>query len=358
MKVGIQSPYLDTLGGGERYILTIAEYFLSRGDEVDILWDGKTSVSTMASRFNLQLQGTNVVKNFFAPGTSIIRKFLESQKYDLMVLLSDGSIPLSFAKKNWLHLQVPFQKSNRPKIFNQLKFFCYSKIICNSEFTKKIIDQTYGIKSTVVYPPVDVKEFKPLKKEKIILSVGRFFAPKHLHNFAPKKQKEMITVFKGMVSGGLKNWKLVLLGSSDPLQSELLEELRREAKGYPIVIESNVNWEVMKESFAKATIYWHAAGFGEDLALHPERAEHFGITTVEAMSAGCVPVVFAGGGQKEIVEENKSGFFWATLDELKNRTLRIIKDLHLQKSIAKAAQEKSQTYSKEKFYDQLAEIIQ
>jgi len=45
------------------------------------------------------------------------------------------------------------------------------------------------------------------------------------------------------------------------------------------------------------------------------KGEHFGITIVEAMSAGCVPVVHDSGGPKEIVNGER-GFRWQNLEEI------------------------------------------
>ena len=59
-----------------------------------------------------------------------------------------------------------------------------------------------------------------------------------------------------------------------------------------------------------AAVYWHATGLDEDIDDDPVRAEHFGITTVEAMSAGAVPVVIAAGGQPEIVRDGVDGFLF------------------------------------------------
>ena len=67
-----------------------------------------------------------------------------------------------------------------------------------------------------------------------------------------------------------------------------------------------------------AKIYWHASGFGEDLETHPEKAEHFGITTVEAMINGLVPIVIDAGGQKEIVVQDR----WVFMEDQKNYFLK------------------------------------
>ncbi len=59
--------------------------------------------------------------------------------------------------------------------------------------------------------------------------------------------------------------------------------------------------------------------------------EHFGITTGEAMSAGCVPVVINKGGQPEIVRDGVDGFVWNDSRELKEITLKLITDEYLLK---------------------------
>jgi glycosyltransferase involved in cell wall biosynthesis len=65
--------------------------------------------------------------------------------------------------------------------------------------------------------------------------------------------------------------------------------------------------------YGTSAIYWHAAGYGE---TDPKNMEHFGISTVEAMSAGCLPIVYGGGGLKEIVRTKKEGYTWNTHEEL------------------------------------------
>lgn len=356
MKVGIYSPYLDSLGGGERYILTAAEFFVQRGDRVHIFWDGQENLDTMAKRFALNLSGASLTANPFAKA-GLLKKIQQTSGYDLILILSDGSVPLSFAHKNWIHLQVPFQKSNRPKNFNRLKLRFFEHVLCNSQFTKKIIDQTYGVVSTVVYPPVDVDQFVPGKKENLILNVARFFAPSHIKNYTPKKQQELIEAFKKMVDQGLKEWKLVLLGSALDGQQTETQRLMGLSKGYPVEIKANVDFADLQKTFSKASLYWHATGFGEDLAAFPERAEHFGITTVEAMAAGAVPVVFAGGGQMEIVEPGLNGLFWQSQGELIKNTSLLIRDLKLRRRMAQNAQNRAKDFSKEKFFANLKALL-
>jgi len=46
------------------------------------------------------------------------------------------------------------------------------------------------------------------------------------------------------------------------------------------------------------------------------KCEHFGITTAEAMSAGCVPMVINAGGQPEILGDSGGGYLWGTPEQL------------------------------------------
>ena len=56
-KAAIYDPYLDTLGGGERYCLTVAEILLKNGYKVDIFWSGdKTLIEKAEKRFSLDLK--------------------------------------------------------------------------------------------------------------------------------------------------------------------------------------------------------------------------------------------------------------------------------------------------------------
>lgn len=340
MKVGIYSPYLDILGGGERYALTVAEFFLHRKDKVDLFWGKAVNFQQIEQRFSIDIAGAGVVP----------LKKLNTYSYDLIFWVSDGSIPLSFAKKNILHFQHPFN-FERKNLANKTKLLKINKIVCNSNFTKRFIDKSYGVNSDVLYPPVDVAQFHPGKKDKLILSVGRFFSPNN-----PKNHEILIEEYKKM-SKKIPSWKLVLLGGIAAEHKKTLTSLQNQAKGYDIKIITDVTIKVLKDYYSSAQIYWHAAGFGYDLEKDPEKAEHFGITTVESMSAGCVPIVFGGGGQLEIISENKNGLFWQTLDELGEKTLEVINSSMLKGTLSENAIKRSKDFSKKVFTTNLDNLL-
>ena len=68
-------------------------------------------------------------------------------------------------------------------------------------------------------------------------------------------------------------------------------------------------------ALASSDVYLHACGFGVDVSLEPEAAEHYGIAVVEAVQAGCYPVVVDAGGPVQIVREAGRGDVYATVPE-------------------------------------------
>ena len=348
MKAALYSPYLDTLGGGERYLGAIAQFLLKKGFVVDFLWDDPKILGKLSERFGLKISDARVIPGIVKKG--IFNKWFVFHKYELSVFVSDGSIPLALAKKNYLHFQVPFILKNAKSLENRVKLNRFKAIICNSKFTKSYIDETYGVSSQVIYPPVDIKIFKALKKENIILSVGRFFG--FLHS---KKQDVLVEVFKKMVKGGLSDWRLILAGGAD--DKNYLKKLKKISSGYPIEIKPDAKLVELKKLYAKSKIFWHAAGFGEDLITHPQRAEHFGISTVEAMASGCVPAVYKAGGMLEIIEDNKSGLFWSGLDQLESQTKALVQDENKRKKFSKNAIIRSNLFSSEVFEESLSKLL-
>jgi glycosyltransferase involved in cell wall biosynthesis len=176
----------------------------------------------------------------------------------------------------------------------------------------------------VLFPPIRVQELRPAPKRRRILTVGRFIARGLGHS---KKQLELVHAFGDMVRrGGLDGWELHLVGGCEPSQRPYLAEVRRAAEGLPVHVHANAPRQLVEELFATSSVFWVATGLGEDDQQAPWVFEHFGITTVEAMAAGCVPVVIDKAGQREIVRHGTDGYRWTTLDELEAWTRQLAGD--------------------------------
>ena len=75
MRIGIFDPYLDDLGGGEKYMMTIAEC-LSKKHEVSVFWDNKNDIDELLQRFSLDLSRVSITKNIFSQDFGFFKRIL------------------------------------------------------------------------------------------------------------------------------------------------------------------------------------------------------------------------------------------------------------------------------------------
>lgn len=341
MKAAIYNPYLDTFGGGERYTMTVASILRDAGYEVAVEWENKSIKEQLENRFGIDLEDIEFIKDIE-----------RGENYDICFWLSDGSIPLLRARKNFLHFQIPFHNVKGKTLLNKMKLFRIAKIICNSKFTKKYIDNEYGVNSLVLYPPVDVAKFKPKRKENIILFVGRFSQLKQAKN-----QDVLIKVFKRLVNAGVTGWKLVLAGGVEIGAKEYLLYLQKSVGNYPIEIIQSPDFETLVDLYGRSKIFWSAVGFGVNEEREPERVEHFGIVVVEAMAAKCLPIVFKAGGYKEIITDGENGNLWTTPQELLSNTKKLINNSRTRNGLIINAEKHSQNFSVTNFQSRFLSLI-
>ena len=213
-----------------------------------------------------------------------------------------------------------------------------------SDFSRVWTRRRWGVDCTIVYPPVNTA-FSQVEKEKIILSVGRFALHGQGHR---KNQEEMLEVYGRMQGAG---WKYFCVGGLDvtPAHQAYFAQVSALAAKSGASVVANVPRNELVSLYERASIFWHASGYGQDQNVDPVLVEHFGISTVEAMAAGCVPVVINKGGQSEIVEHEISGFVWDSLDELQKYTTQLMSDDNLRLQMSAAARKRAQMFSRETF---------
>jgi glycosyltransferase involved in cell wall biosynthesis len=153
-------------------------------------------------------------------------------------------------------------------------------------------------------------------------------------------------------------WDYVQVGSTgDSADDQVyLEKVRLLAGGCGARVLADIARSELRVLYEQAKIFWHAAGLNEDEA-RPELSEHFGIATVEAMAAGCVPIVINRGAQPEIVEHGVSGFLWNSIDDLTDYTLLLASDDKLRAKMSAAARARAGAFSKDASVSRLSELL-
>jgi glycosyltransferase involved in cell wall biosynthesis len=227
----------------------------------------------------------------------------------------------------------------------------YDLLLANSLFTQRWVARRYGRASELLYPPVQVGQFAPRPKRKQVISVGRFFVAGH-----GKKQLEMIALFRGMCDQGLTDWEYHLVGGTHNDVS-YFRRCAAAAEGYPIHLHPDAPLRELARLYGESVLFWNATGYGEDPDRDPERFEHFGMTTVEAMASGCVPLSYARAGQPEVLQHMQSGILWETMDELAAETTLLMNDPARCEAMSVAALHRSGDFTYERFPTTLHRLL-
>lgn len=353
MKVGISDMYLDALGGGEKYMLSLAET-LAKHHTVSLFWEDAAILPEITRRFAIDMSAIALAPSPFAANISTRERILKTREYDLIIHMSDGSIPVSFAKKTFLHIQHPLPWITKLSAFDRVKLSQITGIIYNSKFTQSHVDPLLKKKNIVLYPPAQMIGAKG-DKDNRILTVGRYNYLESGGDF--KKLGRMIDMFKKLVDQTHIDWEFTLVVTYKDSDKKHVEELIERTKGYKITFKTNVTNEELIVLYRSSKIYWHAAGFEEDLEKNPNRAEHFGISVVEAMSAGAIPIVIHAGGIPEIVQSGKNGYTWKTEEELLSQTSQVIEGKVDSDTLISNAIDSSKQYSQDAFREHVKEIL-
>lgn len=358
MKICFISPYFGKhFGGGEKYLLDCA-VLASDQHQVSMVVNQIQDVQSVKVKYqkfiNKNLDAIEFIQSPIFGEASFLKKLVWTRRFDVLYYETDGSLFFSLAKKNILHIQVPL-KLNKSNPIERLKLRNWAIKNTNSEFTKQVVEKSWKIKVDYVHWPMINLNLsgKKIAKQKIILHVGRFF--KQLHS---KKQEVIVETFAQLLKkypNQVKGWKLVLIGSVE--DNSYANQIKKMTKGLPIEIHHQVTREELIEWYQKSSLYWHATGYGVDQEKYPQNMEHFGISTVEAMACGSVPIVINKGGQPEVLGKNLTNLLWNTQQEWMAKTIELMNDAKKRQNLAKLVVERANYFSKERFETTLFAMI-
>ena len=208
----------------------------------------------------------------------------------------------------------------------------------NSLFTKNVFLQYYLYqidqnRTKVVYPPTGEGQIsdKLDKKPKTVVTLGRFSAY--------KRQFEQI-----LIAERLPDFTFYIIGFKDPSGKYF-----NKCKKY---IELNQLKNVKLFTDLKLEEVNGILNFSQ-FFLHTTQNEPFGITTVQAIRRGCIPIVPNNGGQMEIVniEELRFSDISQAVDILINFNFRKISDYY------RALNSNIVLFSSSSFQKNLEEIV-
>ena len=227
----------------------------------------------------------------------------------------------------------------------------YKRVWANSEFTLKWIQEYWNIHSSVIYPPVEMKKYEEKNKNKyMITSIGRFMSPDRNHS---KNQHLLVKAFKKVHQRNRK-FTLDLFGGLSDSQQKYFDKVYKMSITSPIELIPNASQMEIDMSLSNSSFLWHGTGLKQSVKT-PYKMEHFGISVVEAMSAGVIPLVYNVGGPVEVLK-NFPELIYGSIDELIEKTLKL-SEMELSGLRGQLAIE-SRKYDMQSFIDRVIQNIE
>lgn len=160
-------------------------------------------------------------------------------------------------------------------------------LLANSEWTADVVEDAYGTRPRVLYPPVDTGPFdrRPWgEREPGFVTVGRIERSKQI--------SELIEIVDGVREYGHETHLHVIGPTVDEAYYDQVASMA-DKRDY-IELEGEVPRKELVDRICS-----HRYG------IHGKKCEHFGMSVAELTAGGCVTFVPASGGQREIIGDRE-----------------------------------------------------
>ena len=203
-----------------------------------------------------------------------------------------------------------------------------------SDFTRGFVAKKWERESKTVYPPCPVEDFSEFSnmksRENLVVTIGRIVPEKRFHLFVELARTVPKTRF-------------VAIGSLSDETSAYYDQLKKSAPENVSFVLSPLR--KVRGILGRAMAYVHCA-----------ENEHFGITIVEAMAAGCVPIVHDSGGPREIVTSDV-GFRWSNLSVAARQIVMLAENDSLRRELSAAASVRARQFRPQVFESEMIRIL-
>lgn len=163
-------------------------------------------------------------------------------------------------------------------------------VLTNSGYTRKAISNAFNIDAKILYPPVDVETFQEIalksnQRDGMVLVISRIAPDKQIENAI-----EVARIMRGRGIGKI----MTIAGNLHCYDHQYYQQMKNMIADYDlsdyVSLQTNISFSRLIQLMQLAKVYFH-----------PRIDEHFGISIVEAMASGLVPVVSNIGGHTEFV---------------------------------------------------------
>lgn len=373
MKVALIHDHLAQDGGAEKVLKVLADMFpdapiytlLYEKKNADKYYKGRKIETSIIQK----LPGGVRFYQWYMPFMPMAVEFFDLTPFD--VVISDTS---SFAKGVitstktlhicYCHTPTRYLWSDTHQYLKELRYNKYIKkiislilnyvrmwdrlaadrvdvFIANSNFIAKRIGKYYKREAKIIFPPVDVDNFK------VADAVGDYFLIGG--RLAPYKRVDIVVEAFNQLR--IKNYELGI--KDERIRPKLkifgdgvdMERLKRLAAGNP-----DIEFLGRVDDKEKAELYSKCIAF-----INPQE-EDFGITVVEAMAAGRPVIAYKSGGAMETVIEGVTGRFFN--DQTAEDLIETVKNFDLGQFNPEEIKKHAERFSTTKFKKEIKEFIE
>jgi O-antigen biosynthesis protein len=203
---------------------------------------------------------------------------------------------------------------------------------------------------TAIKPAVEPLNFSPKTLRTNIVAEGQF-----IFGAGSNRQDMMIRVFRRLIESGFVA-ELHLVGSllPEPRHREFFIECKRLAQGLPVHFHVDASRRTLDTIYQSASVYWHGALRGRGTLEY----ETLGISAIEAMSAGAIPLAAVESAHVFNLQHGLNGFKFDSEDELVGFTQQIFDETDdAIEQMSSRARSEALRFSKGLFTDGLRSLL-
>ena len=341
--------YPPRVGGIENLVFNLS-YYLSKNEKVVVLADQHNFLAETI--FDKKFKKNLIIKRFGG-----LKYFRKRKKFKELENIIAFNVVKAIISDSWKSIEYPINKirnkkipviclahgneiiaknnTHKKRVVNVLALA--DKIICNSNFTLKLLQKLNSnlYKAKVIFP--GVSNFDTINQEKVEIVLGQ---PVLLTLARLEKRKGHSEILKA-VSNLKKDYpKLLYIIAGEGDEKINLKKLCKELQ-----IEENVKFIGSVNESQKKYIFNKT-----DLMVMPTKdeshnnsVEGFGIAYIEAALFGIPSIASNVGGTAEAVIHNKTGIIIENLSELSNVLKDLIDDKAKRQMLGKNAKVRAQT---------------
>jgi len=289
MKIGIVQTSVGSVGGNDTVLRIVIDTLKADGHDV-ILYTfsnpGKNfdDVKTY-SKIPIRLPFLGIYKKFMMPkfdyncdvvfsitgytGIETDKKLIVYDQNNLGLELLDSYIPPKYKSGIWKYYYKPYRflaKRQRPNP--------NATYIANSIYSASSLSQAVNKKVDVIYPPVTISKYHKSEKKKKVAMLCRI---------SPEKNLEFAIDALNKI-----RYPVTIIGAVTPMTMPYFNKLQDKCASH-VIISPNISRQNLEHILSESKVFFHSA------------IETFGISVIEGIASGCIPIVPDNSAHPETV---------------------------------------------------------